>query len=156
MRLALAAILMLAVGPASAAWTYETSTDKMGRGQIGYASTASLNTLTFRFPYNGGSTGRLWLRKGSPRDAVMVDVTKGQMICRPSDCYVTLRFDAEKPVRWSAARPSDGSSDTLFILNHKGFAAKALKSKSLLVEVEFFHHGAEVLEFDLSGLKWKF
>lgn len=46
-----------------------------------FASTVSINTIDFDFPYNGGSKLILTLRKRGSEVDVMVSITKGQILC---------------------------------------------------------------------------
>jgi hypothetical protein len=71
------------------------------------------------------------------------------------DCTITAKFDDGKIEKFSAVGPSDGSADTLFIQNYDRFANKLKKSKSLVIEAEFFQAGLHQIEFNVSGLNWQ-
>jgi hypothetical protein len=64
-----------------------------------YASLESDKQLSFGFPYNGGSTGKLTLRI-SPKYGrdVILEIEKGQFLCSSFDrCAVHVKFD-KRPI----------------------------------------------------------
>lgn len=155
MRLPL--LLLLACAPyAGAAWEYETKPDKMGRGTESFAYVTSSNKVNFPRPYDGGSTASIVIRKSSKHgDAVIVDISKGQLLCRVSGCTITVRFDQGKAVKWQASDNASGSSKYIFIDNHTAFVSQLRKAKTVLIELPFYQSGNEIFEFDVSGLNWK-
>jgi hypothetical protein len=136
-------------------WSYTTSEDKMRNATTQHASITSINALNFEFPYNGGSTTDLTLRK-SPKfgnDAI-ITISKGQFSCA-SDCTISVKFDNGKIEKYSATEPSDGTSNMLFITPYSKFVTKLKKAKHLVVEAEFYNEGVQQIEFEVSGLTWK-
>jgi hypothetical protein len=136
-------------------WAYEDSTDQMTRATIKHAQVNSINEVTFDFPYRGAQRGTLTLRVHPKygRD-VILSIDKGQFLCGIEDCTVAVRFDDAKPLSFTAVRPADHSTTSLFIRNHDRFVAAAKKAKRAYIEAQFFQQGNRVFEFDVSDLKW--
>lgn len=134
-------------------WEYQQDADKMG-GVVKEATVFSLNSVRFSFPYEGSQRARLKIRS-HPRWGldVMLSVERGQFGCS-FDCYVIVRFDDEKPRRFSVAEPEDRSSNLVFINQDQAFLKSLKKSKRVLVESSFYSQGTHVFEFDTSGLIW--
>lgn len=51
--------------------------------------------------------------------------------------------------------PADYSSDTLFLVPEERFITNLRKSKSTVIEVVFYQHGAVQYEFSTEGFQWK-
>ena len=78
----------------------------------------------------------------------MIAVDKGQIVCSyGDDCTVTIRFDEAPPVRFTAAKPTDHSSNVLFLNNEKRFVEQAVKAKRILVSLDMYQSGTQILEF---------
>lgn len=134
-------------------WSYSASEEKMTGGVIKTASVSSSNTVEFDFPYTGAQHGRLILRT-SPRHGkdVIFRIERGQLLCTSYDgCSVQVRFDDDKPVRYSATGPADGSSEVLFIDNYSGFLNRLKKAKRVRLSASIYQQGAPIFEFDVSG-----
>lgn len=141
--------------PPQPPWDYYRNPDPMGNGTIERAVSVSVNTITLAFPYEGQQHGELTLRK-HPRwgQDVFVSVERGQMLCEPRTCMLTVRFDDAPPVRFTARAPADHQPTILFITNTKAFIARARQSRRVAIEVIFFEQGARHLEFSIAGLRW--
>ena len=139
----------VAVEVPTSKWEYRESEDAMTSKVTKFASITSEDSLSLGFPYSGLNYGYLTVRK-HPRSGtnVMVRVNKGQMMCQSyQDCTVTIRFDNDKPVRWAAVGPDDGSSETVFLHNEARFIERAKKAKRILISIPFYQNGSQVLEF---------
>lgn len=153
-------LAIAALAPEAAAgesWDYSTSIDKMTSQKTVHAVIRSSNSLSLQFPYKGSNFGRLLVRQHPKYGTdVIVDVDKGQILCRSYDgCSVSVRFDSGKPSTFSATPPADHSSDTIFLQNAQRFIASARKAKRILVQLTFFQSGMQVLEFEVDEpLKW--
>jgi hypothetical protein len=138
-----------------ALWGYETNDDKMRNTTTKYATVSSTNILHFEFPYSGGSTGEISLRKsGRSGNDAMLRISKGQFVCS-TECTISAKFDDGKVEKYSVVEPSDGSSDTLFIQSYDRFVSKLKKSNKLVIEAEFYQAGLQQIEFKTYGLEWK-
>jgi len=137
-------------------WTYLDDVDKMSGKTSKFAYTTSTNTEQLGFPYNGGTTMDLNVRK-HPRMGtdVYITVNKGQLNHEYDGNSIMVKFDTESPQRYSVNEPSDNSRDTFFILGSKKFISKLKKSSKVIVEVEFYTDGNHQFEFNTANLEWK-
>ena len=141
--------------PARSNWQYQEQKDKMRNQTTRYASLESDNQLSFDFPYNGGSTGKLLLRI-SPKYGknVILEVDKGQFLCSFEGCTVHVKFDNQPIVSYGVAEAADGSSNVVFIHNYAGFVKQLRQAKKLTIEAQFYQGGSRQLEFSPAGLNW--
>ncbi|WP_176079751.1 hypothetical protein [Paraburkholderia tropica] len=140
--------------PASA-WSYADNIDQISGKPIHAAFVDSETKLNFGFPYNGGSTPSLEIRR-HPRfgtDAIL-KIDKGQFVCGVDGCSVMVRFDDRKPRRYIANEPSDYSSTALFISPAWEFITTARNSKRVVIEASFFQEGSSAMVFPIEGLNW--
>ncbi len=135
-------------------WTYSEHEDKMTSKKTYFASIDANEELQFDFPYDGGSTATIALRKGKNGNEVLLSVSKGQFNTGVDGSEVTVRFDQNKAITFSCSEPSDNSSDLLFINNATKFIANAKKAKKMIIQAEFYQSGLQTMEFDIVGLKW--
>lgn len=141
--------------PAWAAWEYEEQADAMGRGGVKTALVTSTNTFNLNFPYKGEQHAIVMIRKHPKHGKnIVFAIEHGQLICDYDDCAITVRFDNNKPMRFSANKPADHSTTAFFLEGFDRFISSAKKSKRLQIEVVFFQQGGRILEFDITGLKW--
>jgi hypothetical protein len=137
-------------------WIYADSRDPMRGTAIRSASIDSANRLEFAFPYDGGSTATLSLRKMNGDLNVMLSVNKGQLICYGmGNTEVRAKFDGREIEDYSCGRAADGSSNVLFIRSESSFLASLKKAKTLIVEATFYQAGARQMTFHVEGLVWK-
>ncbi|MDT3705485.1 MAG: zinc-ribbon domain-containing protein [Thiobacillus sp.] len=136
-------------------WNYQDSPDKMGRGTVKLAYVRSLNEVEFDFPYKEPQRATLQLRK-HPKygNDVILDIERGQFLCRLDGCVVSVRFDQGKPLTFSAVEPEDNSTTTIFISNYDRFVKNVRKAQKVSVEAQFFQEGNRVFEFETAGLNW--
>jgi len=134
-------------------WHYVSSEDKMSGGTVYVASVQSSNTVNFDSPYRGAQHAALDLRIDPQLGKdLMLSIERGQFMCRSYQaCTVMVRFDEEKPVKYSAIGPSDNSTKLLFIRNYDQFLNKMKKAKIVRIAPEVYHNGSPVFEFDVSG-----
>jgi hypothetical protein len=139
--------------PPGAQWNYSQDADPMGKGTAYYATVQSTNTVTFDFPYGGAQHATLSLRS-HPRYGkdVVLRIERGQFLCNSYDgCSVLVRFDEGPPQTYSAAGPSDNSSEVLFIRNYSRFITGMRKASRVRISTEVYQEGAPVFEFDVRG-----
>lgn len=156
-NLVLLGALVLAAGSANADWLYHTQEDKMTSKPTKVAMLESTNSLSLGFPYSGKNMGTLYVRQ-HPKSGlnVIFTVDKGQILCRSYEsCSISVRFDANQPVRMSAVGSSDNDSKVIFIENESKFIAAAKKAKKILIQVTMYQAGNQVLEFESTKpLEW--
>lgn len=135
-------------------WSTNTAHDEVRGKTIYYASVGSANEVEFDFPYNGGSTLRMTVRR-HPKygDDVYFDISKGQFICGIETCHGTINY-GDGPRTLSLAEPEDNSSDTLFASNGSAVIANLKKAKHVIVEVPFYQEGNRQFTFETKGLVW--
>jgi len=137
-------------------WFYDESQDEMGRGTIKSATTKSINTLSFDFPYSGPQHGTLHLRR-HPRYGkdVILAIERGQFLTGIDGCKVVVRFDDGKPQAFWGNGAADHSTTHIFISNYSKFLNNLVKAKKVRIESPFYQEGNQVLEFYVDGLKWE-
>ena len=137
-------------------WTYTESSDEMRGTKSHSASLVSDNELDFKFPYSGGSSATLTLRKGATHGLnVILRMEKGQFLCNEyNHPTISVKFDKGPIKRFGCSESSDNSTGVLFIDSESKFVAGLKRSKTLTIEAEFFQEGARQLNFTTSGLNW--
>lgn len=141
--------------PVPNTWTYPNQVDKMD-GTIYVAELAADNLLEFDFPYNGGSTAYLAIRKMNGKTDILLRVSKGQFMSNVVDgTFVRVKIDKKAPSSYLVLSPSDGSSDYVYF-SSAGYLLKEIqKAKTVIIEAEFFQSGAKQMEFNVKGLVWR-
>jgi hypothetical protein len=136
-------------------WQYQTEVDKMTGKEIKFAYTYSTNTLNFDFPYQGGTTGQLLIRRIKGVTDVALQIDKGQFMSNlMGDEHLRVRFDDGPVNNWGFANAADGSSNIVFPSNAQKFVKSVKKAKKLMIEAPYFNEGRQVLEFDIVGFEW--
>ena len=134
--------------PSRTAWEYESKTDQMTNKRSAEASLTSDNTLNLDFPYNGAQKGFLVVRRHPQYGLdVIVAISKGQILCNTYDCRISVRFDDGAPMKFGGSGPADHSSTSVFLEGPERFINLAKKAKKILVQINLFHNGSQVLEF---------
>lgn len=141
-------------------WVYENTIDPMSSQVTHFAWVESENFLSFDFPYAGEQQGILTLREHPKYGLdVMMTIEKGQILCQSyRDCQVTVRFDEEESMTWSAVGPEDNSSRSLFLRRPEDFLNRLKKSKKVAIQFTVYHGGNPVLIFpvsELHDLQWR-
>ena len=137
-------------------WNMGNDVDSVSGKESKVAIMDSTNQVEMDFPYNGGSTGSIIIRK-HPRFGkdVIFKVSKGQLLCDISDgCSVSVRFDDKPAFQVHANEPSDHSSDTLCLSGYDRLVKEIKASKKMIVEANFFQNGLRTYEFAIEGLQW--
>jgi len=136
------------------AWRYSSRADELRGKTEHYAELVSENEARFDFPYNGGSTLRMTIRK-SPQHGtdVIFRISKGQYVCGIYDCKGAISFDG-KSEGLTLATPSDHSSDVLFAKYGEAIIRKLKSSDKTIVELPFYQEGNRQFTFDTKNLKW--
>lgn len=137
-------------------WTYSEKEDAMGRGVEKTAWIKSTNQFEFDPPYSRPQQAKLVLRN-SPKYGrdVILQIERGQFLCRADGCRISIRFDEGKAQRWDANEAADGSSEYIFLHNQKRFVDRLRKAKSVQIEASFFQQGSRVMEFAVEELEWQ-
>lgn len=155
-RLLCTGTMYLGVASAHAeTWTYFDDTDKMRGTTIKYASLDSENKVSPGSYYSASTELSIVLRQENKQQRAVIKVLpKGQLWCSYENCTVAIKFDNEKPVRWSMSKAQSGHSEMLFFDNEARLLAKLKGSKTAIIEVVFFDKGTYQFEFKTAGLEW--
>lgn len=135
-------------------WQTVESDDAVSGKKFVVTTARSLNMISLDPPYSGIQSAHLSARK-HPRfgSGLFISVEKGQLHCEYNNCYISVRFDGGDVRRYAVSKPSDMSSTTWFIDDHKEFSSRLAKSKKTFVELQFFRQGAHTVEFLTEGFK---
>ena len=132
-------------------WSYENEVDEMDGSTTKRAIIESSNEVEFDFPYQGGSTLGICVRKTKKYGSeVLISISNGQFLSNDYNGtnYVTVRFDNNAPVKFLTTEPADYSSDVLFLENSKKFIKLAKNAKTIKIEAPFFNEGSYVFTFN--------
>jgi hypothetical protein len=136
-------------------WDYAEKEDRMSGQQSYWATCSSVEKLKFDFPYDGGASLFLVIRKQGGQNEIILQIEKGQFMSNlMGDQVLKFRFDEGKPISVGYSEAADGSSDYIFVQNSASLLSKIRKSKKLLVEAPFFNEGRRVVEFWIDNLDW--
>lgn len=140
-------------------WQYAERTDEMSDKTDYFATIVSSNFHELDFPYQGGSWGKLTVRKSQKYGLdVYFNISQGQLLCSDyhGTNYVTVRFDDKPTKKYYTAEPSDLSSDVLFLKNAKDFINNAKLAKTIKVQVPVYEAGNLVFKFNTNTpLQWE-
>jgi hypothetical protein len=138
-------------------WFYLDGVDPMSSKPDKTAILTSTNSLNLSWPYAGENRGYIIIRQHPQWGLdVFVKLDKGQIICHYDDCRARVRFDSKEPVTYNATGPADHSSNIIFFKNEKAFIENARRAKTILVELNIFQNGSQILRFEApQELVWK-
>lgn len=138
-------------------WTYSTGApDKMTGGVTTSATLISESVLQFGFPYKDSVPSLTVMRttdKKGTRENVLLEVSKGQFLCFQA-CSISVKFDNGAIQKFSAWKPSDGTTTILYLRDVKPFVEQLKKSKRVLIEADFYKNAGTQMEFTSADLKW--
>ena len=139
--------------PKTQNWKYSEYADKMGRGNVKSASTSSVNTVSFKFPYAGVQHAIFTIRSSfTNRYDIMLSIRKGQFLASNG---VDIRFDDGELQHFSAETPSDHSSELIFISVPLRFVTNLRRANKMLIQATFFQEGTQVFKFNIEGFQWE-
>lgn len=139
----------------SSGWAYSEDEDKMTSKKTYYAGIEANETLQFDFPYNGGCTATLYVRKKGGKTDVFVQLSKAQLIIDSYDgSNFRVRFDNKPATTYTFTEASDHSSDVAFLQTTSRFIKNLKNSKKVTIEMEFYKEGYRAIEFNVDGFKW--
>lgn len=138
-------------------WITNVSKDEMRGTEIVNVATESTNKVNFNFPYNGGSSLLLLVRRNDSGNDVIIRITKGQFLCSSFDgCEVNFKFDQSPIQSITMVGAESHDSDILFVKHNKTTASlinKIKSSKTVIVEPNFYQEGKHQFTFNLEGFK---
>lgn len=146
---------LAAIEPPKQEWSYWDDEDKMTSKKTYYASIEANEKLEFDFPYNGGTTATLTIRKKPGETDVYIQFSKAQLLIDSYDgSDYRIRFDNNPPSTYTFLGASDHSSDIAFVQNTSRFIRNLKQHKKVIVEMQFYKEGSRAIEFNIAGFKW--
>jgi hypothetical protein len=139
----------------SSGWHYSTDLDKIHNTTSIWNQLDSDNSVEYGFPYGNQKLILAVRKRASDGTKVYVWMHKGQLVCDTSNgCPIKVKFNTSPPMTFTGWLPGDYSSDCLFLEPHERFIAQLRKSKSVVIEIEFYQHGSAQYEFTTTGFEW--
>ncbi|WP_145729871.1 hypothetical protein [Nitrospirillum pindoramense] len=138
-------------------WSYSSEGDGMTSKEVKLARTVSANVEDLHWPYGPNVGAVLTLRK-HPRfgKSAYITLDRGQILCLSyEDCYIEVRFDDRPAMSFSARRPSDGTTEIVFIGEYPKFLKELSRSKSVLIELPMYQDGNRSWRFEVGDLTWQ-
>lgn len=139
-------------------WKYIESEDEMTEKKSYFASITSDNEVDFDFPYQGGSSLSITVRK-SPKYGkdVYFKISKGQFNESISGCNISVKFDNGKIETYRCVGADDASTGILFLDGKKDtFISKLKSAKEIKIQATFFQEGDRTFTFTTPvGLVWE-
>lgn len=137
------------------AWEYSTAKDEMRGTEKFYAVLKSSNQVELDFPYQGGSTLTLAVRKyGKDPTDVLLFIDKGQVTCHMDGCDLAVKFDDEPVSSVHAHEATGGSTNAMFLDYPTTFIKKMKSSKHLIIEVPVYQAGDKQFKLETAALEW--
>lgn len=134
-------------------WLYEKTIDKAGR-TVYKASINSPNLLQFGFPYAGGSTATLTIRKRDSDTHVYLHVSKGQFNRSFQGGNANIRFDGNPARSYAFSAAENGSANIIFFDSEQKLIDKMKAARKMIVDIEFYAQGKRQIEFEIADLTW--
>lgn len=135
-------------------WTYSQQTDPMTDKETYYAKCTSINLLNFEFPYDGGSSLNITVRKMDGENEVMLILSSGQFNT-VYDEPVKIRFDDSPAHTYGYDESGSGRSDVIFLHSPQSIIEKLKTSNIVKIEAPYFHSGKQVANFIAKDFVWK-
>ena len=136
-----------------AVWSYTSTSDKF-TGTVYKAAIQSPTKLEFAYPYAGGSTATLTVRKKDNTTHVYIEVSKGQFNRSFQGGNARIAFDNAPAQNYPLLAAANGRANIIFLDADKRFIAKMKRATRMLVTMEFQGQGKHQLEFNTTGLRW--
>ena len=151
-----APVAVVSTAPVKSNWNYGENVDKMSGEVTKWAMSDSLNKVSMKFPYNGGSEGTIVVFEKN----VKIHISKGQVMCSNySGCTIRVKFDDEQAVDYAAVGPNNGQHSHVYLgvdditgNGAKRFMDKLKTAKKVMISMEVFQENRPVWEFNVAGL----
>lgn len=142
-------------------WKYHSYTDEMTGEVFDIAMLKSENTHSFKFPYDGGSSVYLFLRKkgaGNNIQEVYLKIDNGQILYTIAgsidDEKIRIKYDDDNPISYYFSQASDYSSNYAFFKNPSQIFNRIKASKQIKIDLPIYEEGRPVFTFKTEGLTW--
>lgn len=144
------------IQPKKENWRYSTDLVGIDKEKMSWIETKSLNSLDLKFPYNGINRGELTIRKSKGKTELIFSINKGQILCDIYTCKGRIKFDTSPSIPFTGVKPSDGTSNMIFINDSSILIQKIKDSKRVSIEVEMYQSGNQILEFNVGNLNLEY
>lgn len=128
-------------------WQYDEFEDEMTSEKAFVAKIQSSDIAHFEFPYQGGSTLTLNIRKNGKELDAYIQISKGQINTDYQNPTVTFRFDEEPPVEFEVVETTDNDNTMRFIVKAPKLIEKLSKCTTFKIKCEFYTEGSHVFNF---------
>jgi len=135
-------------------WQYSETKDEMTEKVTSTAYIESRDVASLKFPYEGGTTMRLWIRKKDGVQDAYIVTTNGQIHDDFDNKTLSIRFDDDKPIDYTVLESADANPEYRFIASANKFIDRLKTAKKVKIQVQFYNNGSHTYSFDVSGLKW--
>lgn len=140
--------------PANAGkWTYEKKVQADG-STVSKATITASNILEFTFPYNGGSTATLTLRKRESGTTVYLEVSKGHFNRSFQNGTAKVRFDRQSPITYALLAAENGRANIVFFDDTQKLIRQIKTAQTMTIDVGFAGQGTQQIRFSIAGLRW--
>ncbi|MCX6178362.1 MAG: hypothetical protein NT163_03170 [Chlorobiales bacterium] len=148
--LIMAIAVQVSVVEGAGRWIYEKIREDVSQNEVSTATLQSKNSIKLPFPYAGVNHALIMIRKVKGGDAeVLFAVDKGKFYTGDK---IRVKFDGGNADWITVDKPSDRSSDLLFIYNPKIFINQLRTAKELKIAAQFSQYDEHVFDFDVDGL----
>ena len=135
-------------------WRYEKTTDKTGN-PVYKASLLASNVLQFPYPYTGGSTATLGIRKGTESTYVYIEVSNGQFNRSFQSGSALVRFDGQAPITYSLSAAANGRANIVFFDNGRSLIKHLKTARHVTILVKFPGQATQTIKFRTADLQWQ-
>jgi hypothetical protein len=140
--------------PANAGkWQYDRTTDQTNN-PVYKASIIASNLLEFPFPYEGGSSATLTIRKRSSGTNVYLEVSKGQFNRSFQGGNARIRFDNKPAIPYAFSAAENGRANIIFFDSEQKLINQLKTAKETVIDVGFNGQGTREIKFRTAGLDW--
>jgi hypothetical protein len=134
----------------SVTWDIDTKIDEMTDTKSIWATIHSDNFINQDFPYEGETYAYITVRymKKYGYD-VLIKINQGQIYGASyyGNNYINVRFDQNEPKKYYFNESADGSSETVFLKNHKDFMEKCKTAHDIKIEIPLYQGGNNLFTF---------
>ncbi|NEU69882.1 hypothetical protein [Spirosoma agri] len=141
----------LAVGAQK--WIYQRTNDNVGQ-PVYKALITSSNRLEFPFPYGGGSSATLTIRKRSSGTNVYLEVSKGQFNRSFQGGNARIRFDNKPAGSYAFSAAENGRGNIIFFDAEQKLISQLKAARQTIIDVGFDGQGSREITFRTADLRW--
>lgn len=134
-------------------WRYEKTADRMGN-PVYKASLRASNVLQFAYPYAGGSTATLTVRRANNDTYAYLEVSNGQFNRSFQPGIARVRIDGQPPVTYALSAAANGRANIVFFDAAPTLIVRIKRARRVSMLVEFAAQKTQKIEFATAGLRW--